>query len=778
MTTRFDHSLHQTEAAPSALQELRTEYRRIIDTSPKGSCNEIITSNMIMSFNMQGAGTHNKNIKAVKKYIKEHKPAIIGLQEVRSKSGISGFETTPEYAYFSHSNDTVTLIRHDIQVIDTGQVPGLQLPHDRVTIKTDNGNIKIINLYARDNSLTLNDLTIISKGKRTITIGDFNAKHIELLPHTQKTKTNNNGKILYSFLNKVGSTDETHNPGLVLLNSQDENVYTHTNGEGGWVQIDLMLCTLDLEIEAGTMEYDSRLRSDHIAIAIPLEGLLSPLYKVKSSNEILLWDKFRSIEYKAITEAELYTLQQLPEWKFSSVEDKVKLFTDIQTRAMNITLPRKKSCAKGKPIPLNLLKKVRQRRSLKIKLKALTVQKRRKQVAEVDQEFPPPGVQGPMESPLWTDDIILLEEGEAPNNRKKIYELDKEINEGFKEFRNKNWELQLKKLSELNPDKASKKFWNKIKKLSGSKGVGVIATIKYKDTTARSPQEVANLLGNYYTDTFQPLQDKCYDYEYFQEVTSELAMGLDKLKEGNPRAPTSEITPLSSSYLVDTTMEPQPDFITPNPTKHQKKEWGAEYTNKYRKIKNALQGNIFNHDKINNDWQPRLDKDHRKVNKKIGLKELNAAIKKMKRKAPGHDRIFIDYFIHLSRSGKQCLLQIYNEIYSKGDMPATWKNAILAPLLKKGKNGQKPESYRPISLLPVGGKILEGIILPRINGYMELRGLIPCHQTGFRKGMSTSINIKRLYNHTYLQTARSSLGRPTVAVLFDAKKAFDTVWHD
>ena len=44
--------------------------------------------------------------------------------------------------------------------------------------------------------------------------------------------------------------------------------------------------------------------------------------------------------------------------------------------------------------------------------------------------------------------------------------------------------------------------------------------------------------------------------------------------------------------------------------------------------------------------------------------------------------------------------------------------------------------------------------------------------------MSTSINIKRLYNHTYLQTARSSLGRPTVAVLFDAKKAFDTVWHE
>ena len=199
--------------------------------------------------------------------------------------------------------------------------------------------------------------------------------------------------------------------------------------------------------------------------------------------------------------------------------------------------------------------------------------------------------------------------------------------------------------------------------------------------------------------------------------------------------------------------------------------------NKYKKIKEPLQGNAFNETRIDDKWEPLYDVRHRKVNKKIGLVEMEKAIKKMKRKAPGHDGIFIDSFLHLGKTGKTCLLQIYNDIYMRGDLPTTWKTAILAPLLKKGKNGQKPESYRPISLLPVGGKILEGILLPRITKYMEDRNLIPCHQTGFRKGMSTSINIKRLYNHTYLQTARSSLGRPTVVVLFDAKKAFDTVWH-
>ena len=84
----------------------------------------------------------------------------------------------------------------------------------------------------------------------------------------------------------------------------------------------------------------------------------------------------------------------------------------------------------------------------------------------------------------------------------------------------------------------------------------------------------------------------------------------------------------------------------------------------------------------------------------------------MKRKAPGHDGLYIDTYKHLGSKGLKCLHDIYNDIYSTGNMPVTWKHAILAPLLKKGKNGQKPESYRPISLLPVGGENTRGSSSP------------------------------------------------------------------
>ena len=58
------------------------------------------------------------------------------------------------------------------------------------------------------------------------------------------------------------------------------------------------------------------------------------------------------------------------------------------------------------------------------------------------------------------------------------------------------------------------------------------------------------------------------------------------------------------------------------------------------------------------------------------------------------------------------------------------------------------------------------------------RRLIPDFQTGFRKGHSTSINLRRLFSSTYFESTIGVSKRPTVSVFFDAKKAFDTVWHE
>ena len=76
------------------------------------------------------------------------------------------------------------------------------------------------------------------------------------------------------------------------------------------------------------------------------------------------------------------------------------------------------------------------------------------------------------------------------------------------------------------------------------------------------------------------------------------------------------------------------------------------------------------------------------------------------------------------------------------------------------------------------GKILESLVLNRINKYIESKKLLPIYQTGFRRGKATTINLKRLYNAVYAMSARGRTKRMTAAIMFDAKKAFDCVWHE
>ena len=42
--------------------------------------------------------------------------------------------------------------------------------------------------------------------------------------------------------------------------------------------------------------------------------------------------------------------------------------------------------------------------------------------------------------------------------------------------------------------------------------------------------------------------------------------------------------------------------------------------------------------------------------------------------------------------------------------------------------------------------------------------------------MSTSINLKRMYNKAYTRSVRATHPDPTIMVFFDANKAFDSVW--
>ena len=72
----------------------------------------------------------------------------------------------------------------------------------------------------------------------------------------------------------------------------------------------------------------------------------------------------------------------------------------------------------------------------------------------------------------------------------------------------------------------------------------------------------------------------------------------------------------------------------------------------------------------------------------------------------------------------------------------------MIPLPKKA-NVVEAGDLRPISLLPLPGKISERIICKRLSLFLEHNELLTPQQHGFRKGNSTITSIAALLNSMY-----------------------------
>ena len=82
------------------------------------------------------------------------------------------------------------------------------------------------------------------------------------------------------------------------------------------------------------------------------------------------------------------------------------------------------------------------------------------------------------------------------------------------------------------------------------------------------------------------------------------------------------------------------------------------------------------------------------------------------------------------------LLHIMNASIASSSFPISWKNATIIPI-EKIPNAPTPSDFRPISLLPLPGKLLERLVSNRMMNYLEDNKLISEGQDGYRKNRST-----------------------------------------
>lgn len=157
-------------------------------------------------------------------------------------------------------------------------------------------------------------------------------------------------------------------------------------------------------------------------------------------------------------------------------------------------------------------------------------------------------------------------------------------------------------------------------------------------------------------------------------------------------------------------------------------------------------------------------------------REIARIIKSMKqKKSPGHDKIRNILLKHLPRKGLVMLTNVINACLRNCYFPNFWKHALVCAIPKPGKDITLPGNYRPISLLPSMSKILERVILSRIEEHLIGHNVIPAQQFGFKRGHSTNHQLVRLTQ--YIRQSQSH-GESAGMICLDVEKAYDSVWQD
>ena len=117
---------------------------------------------------------------------------------------------------------------------------------------------------------------------------------------------------------------------------------------------------------------------------------------------------------------------------------------------------------------------------------------------------------------------------------------------------------------------------------------------------------------------------------------------------------------------------------------------------------------------------------------------------------------------------------LYNTCMQNGIFPHEFKTGKITPVYKK-ENSELLENYRPVSTLPIFGKIFEKIIYTRLYSFVISKGMLNENQFGFRKGHGTSHAIHQSVN---MITNALSSKKHVLGIFIDLSKAFDTLDHN
>ncbi|CAH2087297.1 unnamed protein product [Euphydryas editha] len=156
----------------------------------------------------------------------------------------------------------------------------------------------------------------------------------------------------------------------------------------------------------------------------------------------------------------------------------------------------------------------------------------------------------------------------------------------------------------------------------------------------------------------------------------------------------------------------------------------------------------------------------------FSLEEFQLVLNSLKDSSPGVDGIPYSFVVRSGPDTQRTCLNFLNSIFQSEIPPEEWGTQIIVPILKPGKPGNDPSSYRPIALSSTLAKILEHLIKNRLEWIVENSDILSKTQFGFRKGRSTVDSLSIFISDIRIAFSKKE---SLVGVFLDMSSAYDNV---
>ena len=462
----------------------------------------------ITTWNMQGAC----NTDIAKTFLSKQKPVALCLQECRiSKDNINSFH---HKLYNTHvlEPDLVTYIRKDVKATTLANNQTTDTSMLAVKIEGEGHHITLYNVYARDSLLTMQDLEYtLENNPNSMMLGDLNAKHPDILKHSQLTPHNRNGTVLRDYI--TGKQQGHTPPDIHIHNINSSAEWTHATPDGKWAQIDYIITAGTLSSKVTETVYEDALISDHRGVSVRLPAIFPEYQQQSQAAYTPDWLTFNQINYNILTEIAFQELIETGQWHRQSIQDKVQTFTTVQQNAFLGAINFKQKSIRGNTKPRHIVELIKAKRRIQNKLRALESNTRIRG-ANIFNTF----VQQPMvdQIPSMSDNEYRYWKLNENRYKKEVQILAKNINRELKKLQYKSWNQALEKLAEVDINKAPREFYSTMKKLGGTGNRNSnITCMEYQGKKETTEKGIADLLALNAESSFKPLDEPDFNYENF-----------------------------------------------------------------------------------------------------------------------------------------------------------------------------------------------------------------------------------------------------------------------